>query len=136
LGAADDESACKDDNSKKRIERIMRLPQNCKSLWENDIHVAPILGAYGAFTGPIGRIVQMVGDMSGPKAGDVAIEEVALNRLAEAGGAPRGIDFPSGEEHERATHWYVWLGTGWILEGDNIVLARRDMFLNAHRLPI
>jgi hypothetical protein len=78
----------------------------------------------------------MVGDMSGPKAGDVAIEEVALNRLAEAGGAPRGIDFPSGEEHERATHWYVWLGTGWILEGDNIVLARRDMFLNAHRLPI
>src|SRR5258706_711221 len=109
----------------------MRLRQNCKSLWENDIHVAPILGTYGAFTSPIGRIVQMVGDMSGPKAGDVAIEEVALNRLAEAGGASRGIDFPSGEEHERATHRTVWFWTGWILEGENIGLAWRVMRLNS-----
>jgi hypothetical protein len=109
---------------------------NRKTLWENDIDVAPILCAYGAFTGPIRRIVQMIGDMRGPKAGDVTIEEVALNRLAEAGGATRGIDFPSGEEDERAAHGYVRLGTGWILESDNIILARRDMLLNAQRLPI
>jgi hypothetical protein len=30
----------------------------------------------------------------------------------------------------------VRLGTGWILEGDNIVLARRDMLLDAQRLAI
>ena len=63
-------------------DRIMRLRQNRKTLWENYIDVAPILGAYGAFTGPVGRIVQMIGDMRGPKAGDVAIKEIALDRLA------------------------------------------------------
>jgi hypothetical protein len=114
----------------------MRLRKNRKTLWENDIHVAPILGAYGAFTGPVGGIVQMIRDMRGPKASDVTIEEVALNRLAEAGRATRGIDFPSGEEDERAAHRYVRLRTGWILESDNIILARRDMLLNAQRLPI
>src|SRR5713226_5002190 len=114
-----------------KIERIMRLRQDCKTLWENDINVAPILGAYRAFTGPIGRIVQMVGDMCRPKAGDVTIEEVAFNRLAQAGGAPSGIDFPSGKEHQRAAHGYVRLGAGWILEGDDIVLARRYMLLDA-----
>jgi len=60
----------------------MRLRLNRKRLWENDIDIAPILSAYGAFTRPIGRIVQMIGDMRGPKAGDVAIKEIALDRLA------------------------------------------------------
>src|SRR5258708_19009894 len=103
----------------------MRLRQNYKTLWENYIDVAPILSAYGAFTRPIGRIVQMIGDMRGPKAGDVTIEEVALHRLAQAGGATRGIDFPSGEEDERAAHGYVRLWTRWILGSDHTLLAPR-----------
>jgi hypothetical protein len=78
----------------------------------------------------------MIGNMCGPKAGDVAIEEVALNGLAQAGGTARGIDFPSGEEHERAAHGYVRLGTGRILKGDNIVFARRNVLLDAQRLAI
>jgi hypothetical protein len=78
----------------------------------------------------------MIGDMRGPKAGDVAIKEIALDRLAKASGATRGIDFPSGEEDEGAAHGYVWLGASWILEGDNIVLARRNMLLNAQRLAV
>jgi hypothetical protein len=82
LGSADAEIASNAENNKNEIERIMRLRQNYKTLWENYIDVAPILGAYGAFTGPVGRIVQMIGDMRGPKAGDVAIKEIALDRLA------------------------------------------------------
>jgi hypothetical protein len=80
----------------------------------------------------------MIRDMRGPKARDITIEEVALNRLAETGRATRGIDFPSGEEHERAAHGYVRLRSGWILESDNVILivARRDMLLNARRLAI
>jgi hypothetical protein len=73
----------------------------------------------------------MIGDVRGPKASDVTVEEVALHRLAQAGGAARGIDFPSGKENQRAAHRYVRLGTGWILESDHIVLAWRDMLLNA-----
>jgi len=136
LGSADAEIASNAENNKNEIERIMRLRQNCKTLWENYIDVAPILGAYGAFTGPVGRIVQMIGNMRGPKAGDVTIKEVALDRLAQARGATRGIDFPSREEDQGAAHGYVRLGTGWILEGNNIVLARRDMLLDAQRLAI
>jgi hypothetical protein len=82
LGSADAEIASNAENNKNEIERIMRLRQNYKTLWENYIDVAPILGAYRAFAGPIGRIVQMIGDMCGPKAGDVTIKEVALDRLA------------------------------------------------------
>jgi len=114
----------------------MRLRQNCKTLWENYIDVAPILGAYCAFTSPVGRIVQMIRDMGGPKASDITVEEVALDRLAQASRAPSGIDFPSGEEHERAAHGYVRLGTGRILEGDHVVLARRNVLLDAQRLAI
>jgi hypothetical protein len=136
LGSADAEIASNAESNKNEIERIMRLRQNYKTLWENDIDVAPILGAYGAFTGPVGRIVQMIGDMRGPKAGDVTIKEIALDRLAQACGATGGIDFPSGEEHQRAAHGYMRLGTARILEGDNIVLARRNMLLDAQRLAI
>src|SRR5260370_42599226 len=109
----------------------MRLHQNYKTLWENYIDVAPILGADSAFTGPVGRIVQMIGDLRGPKAGDVTIKEVALDRLAQASGATRGIEFPSREEDQGAALGYVRLGTGWNLEGDNFVLARRYMLLDA-----
>jgi len=78
----------------------------------------------------------MIGNMRGPKAGDITIKEVALDRLTQASGATRGIDLPSGEEHERAAHRYMRLGTARTLEGDNIVLARRNMLLDAHRLAI
>jgi hypothetical protein len=78
----------------------------------------------------------MIGYMCGPEAGDVTIEEVALDWLTQARRATRGIDLPSGKEHERAAHRYVRLGTGWILEGDNVVLARRDVLLDAQRLAI
>src|SRR5258706_5810494 len=101
----------------------MRLRLNRKRLWENDIDIAPILSAYGAFTRPIGRIVQMIGDVRGPKASDVTVEEVALHRLAQAGGAARGIDVPSGQENQRAGHQYVRLRTGSTLASDHILLA-------------
>src|SRR5260221_12871276 len=93
----------------------MRLRLNRKRLWENDIDIAPILSAYGAFTRPIGRIVQMIGDVRGPKASDVTVEEVALHRLAQAGGSHRGIDLPSGKENPGAAHPYGRPGTCWIL---------------------
>jgi len=136
LGSADAEIASNAENNKNEIERIMRLRQNCKTLWENYIDVAPVLGANRAFAGPIGRIIQMIGNMRGPKAGDVTIKEVALDRLAQASGATRGIDFPSREEDQGAAHGDVRLGAARVLEGDNIVLARRDMLLDAQRLAI
>src|SRR5258707_14553262 len=111
----------------------MRLRLNRKRLWENDIDIAPILSAYGAFTRPIGRIVQMIGDVRGPKASDVTVEEVALHRLAQAGGAARGIHFPSGKENQRAGHRDVRPVARRVLGSDPIILARRDMPPHAQR---
>src|SRR5258708_16427512 len=110
----------------------MRLRLNRKRLWENDIDIAPILSAYGAFTRPIGRIVQMIGDVRGPKASDVTVEEVALHRLAQAGGAARGIDFPSGKENQRAAHRYVRLGTGWVLGSQHNLPPPPDIIPNPY----
>ena len=62
--------------------------------------------------------------MSGPEASDVAIEEIALDGLAEAGGAAGGIDFPAGIEDQRAAHGDVGLGRGAaLLQGDDVVIV-------------
>src|SRR4029077_8229322 len=67
----------------------------------------------------------MIGDVSGPEASDVAIEEIALHGLAETGGAAGGVDFPAGIENERAAHRDVGLGRrAALLEGDDVVRAR------------
>src|SRR5215470_16537525 len=64
-------------------------------LRENDVDVAPILSTGRALAGPVGRVVQVIGNMRGPEARDVAIEKVALNGLAQTCSAARGIDFPA-----------------------------------------
>ena len=52
--------------------------------------------------GPVGRVIQLVGHLRRPVAADVAVEEVALDRLAEPRRAARAIRFPARREHQRA----------------------------------
>jgi len=71
----------------------------------------------------------MIGNVSGPEASDVAIEEIPLHGLAKAGGAAGGVNFPARIENERAAHRDVrlWYWTA-LLESNNIVRARNFVF--------
>src|SRR5580765_1699315 len=54
-------------------------------LRENEIDFPPVLLGGGAFGRPVGSVVQLIRHLGRPVAADVAVEEVALDRLAQAG---------------------------------------------------
>src|SRR6185436_3714271 len=68
--------------------------------WEDEIDLAPVLLRGGAFGGPIGCVIELIGHLRRPVAADVAVEQIALDRLAEAGGAARAIGLPAWREHQ------------------------------------
>src|SRR5215475_1557591 len=51
-------------------------------LWENQVEITPVFCSSGALARPVGIVVEMVRHLRGPEAGDVAIVDVALHRLA------------------------------------------------------
>ena len=61
---------------------------------------SPLRG--GALARPRRRVVELVRDLRGPVAAEVAVEEIALDRLAESRRAARAIDFPARRENRRA----------------------------------
>src|SRR5664279_2037569 len=61
--------------------RIMR-----PRLREDEIDFAPVLLGGRALGGPVGRVIQLIRHLRRPIAADVAVEQVALDRLTE----PRG----------------------------------------------
>src|SRR5437867_13246519 len=69
---------------------------------EHEIELSPVFLRRRALRGPVGRVVKLVGHMRRPEAADVAVEDVALHRLAESGGAAVLVGLPSGREHQRA----------------------------------
>jgi hypothetical protein len=78
----------------------------------------------------------MIGNVSGPKASDVAVEKVPFDRLTETGSAPGGINFPSRVENQRASHGDVRLRTWTLLESDDIAFDGCDVLLDAPCLAI
>ena len=74
-----------------------------------EIDLAPVLLGGGALGGPVGRVIQLVGHLRRPVAADVAVEQIALDRLAQAGGAAGAVRFPAGREHQRAAERKVRL---------------------------
>src|SRR4051812_32171644 len=78
-----------------------------RSLRKNDVDFAPVISRRGALIGPVDRIVQVVRDLGRPSAAEMAIEQVAFDRLTKPGCSPRDIHFPPGCEVERTAHWIV-----------------------------
>src|SRR5438128_7191506 len=54
---------------------------------EYEIELAPVFLSRRALRGPVGRVIELVGHLRRTEAADVAVEDVALDRLAQAGGA-------------------------------------------------
>src|SRR5215472_13016093 len=72
------------------------------SSWEHQIDIAPVFGGAGALAGPVGIVVEVVRNLRGPEAAQIAVVEIALERRAQAGGASGGIDLPARRENQRA----------------------------------
>src|SRR6202021_163577 len=86
-----------------------------------DVYIAPVFGGRSAFAGPVGRIVQVVGNLGRPKARRIAIVDIAFHRLAQPGRAPGGVDFPTRGENDGAPHRNVWLRRRpWSLQSNDI----------------
>src|SRR6266481_9192921 len=73
------------------------------ALWEHQIDVAPILGGARALLGPVGCVVEMVGDLRRPETTHIAIIKIAFGRLAETRRSAGRVDFPTRREDDRAT---------------------------------
>src|SRR5215831_12314858 len=108
----------------------MRLPR------KDEIELAPVLLRRRALRGPVGRVIELVGHLRRPEAADVAVEDVALDRLAEAGGAAVRVGFPPRGEHERATEWEMRRHLRHALQCDDVLLLFRDVLDNASRLAV
>src|SRR5258707_645019 len=79
--------------------RIMR-----PRLRKDEIDLAPVLLGGGALGRPVGRVIQLIRHLRRPVAADVAVEQIALDRLTESGGAAGAVRFPSRREDQRAAH--------------------------------
>ena len=69
---------------------------------EDQVDLAPVLLGRGALRRPVGRVIQLIGHLRRPEAAHVAVEQIALDRLAQPGGAAVAIGFPARREHQRA----------------------------------
>src|SRR5262245_12592945 len=64
------------------------------SSWKHEIELPPVLLRCRALARPIRRVIQLVGNVRRPEAPEVTVEDVALDRLTQPGGAPCGIGLP------------------------------------------
>ena len=78
-------------------------------LWENKVYVSPVLGCGRALVRPVRIVVQMIRYLSRPKASDIAIVNISLDRLAQPGGSAGGVDLPAWKEHKRTACGYMRL---------------------------
>src|SRR5271154_6776429 len=94
-----------------------------QSSWKYQIDFAPVFLRGGALGGPIGRVIQLIGNLRRPEAALVAIENIALYRCAQARGATVVIGLPAGRENERTTERDVRrCRSGRRLQCDDIIL--------------
>ena len=74
-------AATQSERPKKAKTARMKFLQ-MKMLRKYDVHVAPVFGGGSALAGPVGRVIEVVGNLGGPEAGGVAIVDIAFHGLA------------------------------------------------------
>ena len=91
-------------------------------LWEHQIQLSPILGRDRALAGPIRIVVDVIGNLRGPEAGDVAIVDVAFHRLAQPAVPPAESTSQPGE-NARAHPMGTWGRCARILQQRHIAVG-------------
>ena len=64
--------------------------------WEDQVDLAPVLLGGRALVGPVWCVIELVGHLRRPVASDVAVEQVAFDRLAQARGTASAVRLPTG----------------------------------------
>src|SRR5580704_7296641 len=99
--------------------------------WKYQINLPPIFLRGSALSGPIRRVVQLIGNLRRPEAALMTIENVAFHRRAEPGSASVVVSLPTRRENERTAernmrlcrgrrwplqryHIIAWIGIAWI----------------------
>src|SRR5262249_5248366 len=73
-------------------------------LRKHQINLAPVFGRARALAGPVGIVVQMIRHLRGPEATDIAIVQIALDRLAQSSGPASRVNLPPRREDQRTAH--------------------------------
>src|SRR5277367_3341828 len=71
--------------------------------WKYQIDLAPVFLRGGALRGPVRRMIQLIRHLRRPEAAFMAIENIALHRLAKTRGASVVIRLPTRRKDESAT---------------------------------
>src|SRR5438309_10913207 len=97
----------------------------CGISWKYQVDFAPVFLRRRTLGGPVRRMIQLIGNLRGPEASGVAIEQIAFHGLTEAGCSSVAIGLPSRREDQRTTQRNVWSRRllGWALQCDHIVLS-------------
>src|SRR6185436_3502792 len=103
---------------------------------EHEIELAPVFLRRRALRRPARRVVQLIGHVRRPEAAQVAVEDVALDRLTETGGAAGRIGFPAWRERERASKRNVRLRRRLLQRDDVAFFFRLDVLGHAMRLAV
>src|SRR5687767_2390909 len=70
-------------------------------LRKNDIDLPPVFLRGRALLGPVWRVVELIGYLRRPETAQMAVEQIALHRLAQSSGSAGAVDFPAGREDGR-----------------------------------
>src|SRR6266404_6291484 len=104
---------------------------------KHQIYVPPILCRARALAGPIRIVVEMVRHLRRPETRDVAIVQIAFNRLAQPRGPSRRVRFPSRRKHQRTAQRKMrplrWRP---LRKRVNVTVFRRDELFDSSRLPV
>src|SRR5213592_4343959 len=97
------------------------------SAGEDQVELAPVLLRRRAFGRPVGRVIELVGYLRRPEAADMAVEDIALDRLAQARRAACRIGLPPWREDQRTAEREMRLRR--LLRRS--LLQRDDVFLSS-----
>src|SRR5438552_5296845 len=97
-------------------------------LREDQVDLAPVFLRRCALACPVGRVVELVGNLRRPVAPRVAVKQIALDGLAQPGGSPARIHFPAGVKLQRAAQRemraLLWLLRRPLLKSDDVSFLR------------
>src|SRR5262249_12681697 len=87
--------------------RRSRRSPGTEMLRKDEVDLAPVFLRGGALARPCRRVVELIRHLRRPVAAEVAIEQVALDRLTEARRTARAVHFPARRKHRRAARRHV-----------------------------
>src|SRR5580704_890539 len=107
-------------------------------LWVDYVDIPPVVGGRAAFGSPVRVVADMIRNLSGPGATQIAVEQVAFHRRAESRGSAGDIYFPARVKAQRTAERVIDTSMllGFVLQRLDIARFRDTGFFHLARFPI